>query len=144
MTPISWPSIQILRAKNSGSRKTYVYAKNTYDTKFQLLINKRENTGFKYLHDSKTFIEYSNVMNDIWKNIEEYNPNEKRRILIVFDGMIADMLSKKTLNPKVTESFISGRKLNISLLFISQSYIVVSENIRLNSTHYFIMEILNK
>ena len=96
------------------------------------------------MHDSKTFIEYSNVMNDICKSIEEYNPNEKRRTLIVFDGMIADMLSKKTLNPKVTESFISGRKLNISLLFISQSYIVVSENIRLNSTHYFIMEILNK
>ena len=95
MTPNSWQSIQILRAKSSGSRKTYVYAKSTYDTKFQLLINKRENTSLRNWNDSKVFIEYSNVMDDICKNIEEYNPNEKRRTLIVFDGMTADMLSKK-------------------------------------------------
>ena len=80
-------------------------------------------------------------MDDIYKNIEEYNPNKKRKILIVFDDMIADMLSNKKLNPIVTESFIRGRKLNISLVFITQSYFVVSENIRLNSAHYFIMKI---
>ena len=92
----------------------------------------------------KVFIEHSNDMDDIYKNIEEYNPNKKRKILIVFDGMIADMLSNKKLNPIVTELFIRGRKLNISLVFITQSYFAVPKNIRLNSTHYFIMKIPNK
>ena len=78
------------------------------------------------------------------KNIEEYNPNKKRKILIVFDDMIADMLSNKKLNPIVTELFIRGRKLNISLVFNTQSYFAVPKNIRLNSTHYFIMKIPNK
>ena len=83
-------------------------------------------------------------MDDIYKNIEGYNPNKKRKILIVFDNMIADMLSNKKLNPIVTELFIRGRKLNISLVFITQSYFAVPKNIRLNSTHYFVMKIPNK
>ena len=107
-------------------------------------IHKTESTCLKYLNDSKAFIEYSKDMDDVYKNIEEYNPNKKRKILIVFDDMIADMLSNKKLNPIVTELFIRGRKLNISLAFITQSYFVVPKNIRLNSTHYFIMKIPNK
>ena len=83
-------------------------------------------------------------MNDIYKNVEEYNPNKEQKILIVFDDMIADMLSNKKLNPIVTELFIRGRKLNISLVFITQSYFAVPKNIRLNSTHYFVMKIPNK
>ena len=75
-------------------------------------------------------------MDYIYNNIEKYNPNKKRKILIVFDDIIADMLSNKELNPIVTELFIRGRKLNISLAFITQSYFAVPENIRLNSTHY--------
>ena len=73
-------------------------------------------------------------MGDIYKNIKEYNPNKKRKKLIVFDDMIADMLSNK----KVTELFIRGRNLNIYLFFIRQSYFALPKNIRLNSTHYFI------
>ena len=107
-------------------------------------IHKTESTCLKYLNDSKAFIEYSKDMDDVYKNIEEYDPNKKRKILIVFDDMIADMLSNKKLNPIVTELFIRGRKLNISLAFITQSYFVVPKNIRLNSTHYFIMKIPNK
>ena len=84
-----------------------------------MLINKRERAGLKHLNDSKAFIEYSNDMDDIYKNIEEYNPNKKRKILIVFDDMIADMLSNKKLNPVVTELFIRGRKLNFYLIFIT-------------------------
>ena len=80
----------------------------------------------------------------IYKNIEEYNPNQKRKILIVFDDMIPDMLSNKKLNPIVTELLIRGRKSNISLVFITQSYFAVQKNITLNSTHYFAMKILNK
>ena len=75
-------------------------------------------------------------MDDIYKNTEEYNPNKKRKILIVFDDMIADMLSNKKLDPIVNEFFIRSRKLNISLVFITQPYIAVPKNIRLNSTHY--------
>ena len=83
-------------------------------------------------------------MDDIYKNIEEYNPNRKRKILIVFDDMIADIVRNKKLNPIIIESFIRGRKLNISLAFITQSYFAVPKNIRLNSTHYFIMKIPDK
>ena len=83
-------------------------------------------------------------MDDIYKNTEEYNPNKKRKKLIVFDDMIADMLSNKKLNPIVTELFIRRRKLNISLVFTKQSYFAVPKNIRLNSTHYFVMKITRK
>ena len=109
-----------------------------------MLINKRESTSLKYLNDSKAFIECSNDMNSIYKNIEEYNPKKKRKILIVFDEMIGDMLSNKKINPIVTELFIRRRKLNISLVFIAQSYFVVPKYIRLNSTHYFVMKSPNK
>ena len=83
-------------------------------------------------------------MDDIYKNIEDYNPNEKRKMLIVFDDMIADMLSNKKRNPVVTELFIRGRKRNISLVFITLSYFAVPKIIRINSTHYFVMKIQNK
>ena len=77
--------------------KTYLYSKDPYKAKYQLLINDRESTGLKYLNDSKAFIEYSNDMDDIDKDIEDKNPNKKRKILILFDDMIADMLSNKSL-----------------------------------------------
>ena len=83
-------------------------------------------------------------MDDIYKNIEEYNPNKKRKILVVFNDVISDMLSNKKLNPIVTELFIRGRNLNISLNFITQSYFAISKDNILNSTHYFIMKIPNK
>ena len=75
-------------------------------------------------------------MDDIYKNNEEYNPDKKSKLLILFDDMIADMLSNKKLNKIVTELFIRGRKLNISIVFITQSYFAVPKNLRLNSTHY--------
>ena len=73
-----------------------------------------------------------------------YNLNKKRKILIAFDYMIADMLSNKRLSPIVTELFIKGRKLNISLAFITPSYFAVPKDIRLNATHYFIVKGPNK
>ena len=82
-------------------------------------------------------------MDNIYKNIEEYNPNKKRKILIVFDDMIADMLSNKKLNSIVTELFIRGRRLNISLVFITQSHFKVPKDVRLNTTHFFVMKIPN-
>ena len=70
------------------------------------------------MNGSKAFIEYSNDMDDVSRNIEEYNPNKKQKILIVFDDIIADMLSNKKLNPILTELFITERKLDISLVYI--------------------------
>ena len=77
--------------------KIYLYAKDLYEAKYQLLINKRESTGLKHFSDFKAFIEYSNNVDDIFKNIEEGNPNKKCKILIIFDDMIADMLTNKNL-----------------------------------------------
>ena len=83
-------------------------------------------------------------MNNIYKNIEEHNPNKKHKILIAFHDMIADMHNNKKLNKIITDSFIRGRKLNISVVFITQSYFKVPKDVKLNTTHFFIMKIPNK
>ena len=124
--------------------KIYLYAKDPYEAKYNYLINKCEKVGLNHYDDSKAFMEYSNDMQDVYKNIEDYNPDKKRKILLVFDEMIADMINNKKLNPIVTELFIRGRKLNISIVFITQSYFRVPKDVRLNSTHFVIMKIPNK
>ena len=160
-----WPHISdhpytILIVGGSGSGKTnallnlinnqpdidkiYLHAKDPYEKKYQYLINKCENVGLNHFNDPKAFMEYSNDMQDVYKSIEDYNPTKKRKILIVFDDMIADMINNNKLNPIVTELFIRGRKLNISIVFIMQSYFKVPKDVRLNSTHFFIMKIPNK
>ena len=90
------------------------------------------------------FIEYSKDMDDIYKNIEEYNPSKKWKVLIVFDYMIAEVLGNKKLNPIVTELFIRGRKSNISLIFITHSCFAVPKDMRLNSKHYFVIKFHTK
>ena len=99
----------------SDIEKIYLYAKDPYEKKYQYLINKREKVGLNHFNDPKAFMEYSNDMQDVYKNIEDYNPIKKRKVLITFDDMIADMTSNNKLNPIVAELFIRGRKLNISL-----------------------------
>ena len=99
--------------------KIYLYAKDSYKAKYQYLIKKREKVGLDHFNDPKAFMEYSNDMQDVYKNIKDYNPGKKRKILIVFDDMIADIINNKKLNPIVTELFIRGRKLNISIVFIT-------------------------
>ena len=83
-------------------------------------------------------------MHDVYKNIDDYNPDKENNILIVFGDMIADMIHNKKLNSIVTELFIRGRKLNISLVFIKQSYFKVPKDVRLNTSHFFIAKIPNK
>ena len=120
--------------------KIYLYAKDWYETKYQFLIDKRESTGLKHCNDPKTFIEYSNDMQDLCKNIDEYNVDKECKILIVFDDMVAGMINNKNLNSVVTKLFIRGRKLNISFVFIMQSYFKVPKD----TTHFFITKIQNK
>ena len=143
---IKWPHIpdhpyRLLTVGGSGSGKTnallnlitnqsdidkiYLYAKDRYKAKYQYLINKREKIGLDHFKDPKAFMKYSNDMQDVYKNIEDYNPRKKRNILIVFDDMIADTINNKKLNPVVTELFIRGRKLKLSIVFITQSYFKV-------------------
>ena len=83
-------------------------------------------------------MKYSNDMQDVYKNIEDYNPVKKRKVLIIFDDMIADMINNDKLNPIVTELLIRGRKLNISIVFITQSYFKVPKDVRLNSAHFLL------
>ena len=122
----------------------YLYAKDPYEAKYKLLNNKRENTGLKHFNNPKAFVEYSDNMQDVYKNIEGYNIGKKLEILIVFDDMIADMINNKKINPVVTEFFTRDRKLNISVVFITQSYFKVPKEVRLNTTHFFVMKIPNK
>ena len=124
--------------------KIYLYAKDPYEAKYQYLINKREKVGLDHFNDPKAFMDYSNDMQHVCKTIGDYNPNKKRKVLIVFDDMIVDMINNKNLNPVVTELFIRGRKINISIVFITQSYFKVPKDVRLNCTHFFIMKIPNK
>ena len=113
--------------------KIYSYAKDPYEAKYQLLINKREVAGIKHFNNSEAFIEYWNDMNDTCKNIEEDNPNKKRKTLIAFDDKIADMLKKR--NPIVTELFIIGKHFSC---FYHTILFCCTKNIILNSTlfHY--------
>ena len=124
--------------------KIYLYAKDPYEKKYNYLINKREKVGLDHFNDPRAFIKYPNDMHDVYKTIENYNPGKKRKILMLLDDMIADMINNKKLNLVVTELFIRSRKLNISIVFITQSYFKVPTDVRRNSTHFFIMKIPNK
>ena len=176
-----WKKKYIIEFNRKPTRhKIYLYAKDLHEAKYQYLNNIREKIGTDHYDDPKAFIEYSNDMQDVYKNIDEHNieyPNnmqdvykdideynieysnhmqnvykdidecnadKKRKILIVFDDMIVNMINNKKLNSIVTELFIRGRNLNISFVFITQSYIKVFKDVRLNTTHFFITKIPSK
>ena len=131
--------------------KIYLYAKDLEEPKYQLLnkgefvkINKEEQAGIKTLKDSTAFIEYSNSMDDILDNIEDYNKKRRRKILIVFYDMVSQVMSDKKAQQILKELFIRCRKLNISLCFLTQSYFSVPKDVRLNCTHYIIFKLNNK
>ena len=124
--------------------KIYLYAKDTDENKYQYLINKREQAGIKILNDPHVFIECSNDMNDVLEYINNYNKDRDKKVLIIFDDMIADIMRSKKLKVIVRELFIRCRKLNISIVFITQSYFRTPKDARLNSTHYILMKIGNK
>ena len=95
--------------------KIYLYANDLDEPKHQVLIKKRENAGIKNLNDPNAFIEYSNTMDDVYNNIDDYNPKTRRKILIVFDDMIVDIMTNKKFQAIIKELLIRCRKLNISL-----------------------------
>ena len=124
--------------------KICLYAKDLSEPKYQFLIKKREDAGINYFNDPNGFIECSNTMVDVYENIDNYNLNRKIQILIVFDDMITDIKTNKKFEAIIKELFTRCRKLNISLVFTTQSYFSVPKNVRLNSTHYLIMKINSK
>ena len=136
--------LNLIHQDNNIIDKIYLYAKDLDEPKHQLLIEKRENAGIKNFNDPNAFIEYSNTMDDVYDNIDDYNSKRKRKVLIVFDDMIADIMTKKKFHAIIKELFIRCRKLNISLVFITQSYFSVPKEVRLNLTHYLIMKIHNR
>ena len=99
---------------------------------YEYLIKKREDVGINHVNNPNAFIECSDKMDDVFENILDYNPSRKRKILIVFDGIIVDILTNKKFQALIKELFIWCRKLNISLVFITQSYFSIPKNVRLN------------
>ena len=124
--------------------KIYLYAKDLHEPKYEYLINKREQAGRKNLDDPKAFIEYSDDMDDVLDDINNYNKNRDKRVLIVFDDIIADIEYNKNFKQIIKELFYRARKINVSIVFITQSYFRALKDARLNSTHYILMKIGNK
>ena len=108
-----------------------MYAKDLEEPKYQFLIKKCENAGMKNLNDPNAFIEYSNTMDDVYNNIDDYNSKRKRKFLIAF----VDIMTNKKFQAIIKQLLIRCRKLNISFVFITQSYFSVPKEVRLNSTH---------
>ena len=127
--------------KTTPIDKIYLYAKDLSEPKYEFLINSRKNAVIKHFNDPTAFIEYSNDMDDVFTNIDDYNKQRERKVLIIFDNIIADIMSSKNFKAIIKELFIRCRKLNISIIFITQSYFRTPKDARLNSTHYVIMKI---
>ena len=124
--------------------KIYLYAKDIHEPKDEYLINKREQAGIKNLNDPQAFIEYSDDMNDVLGDINNYNKNRDKKVLIVFDDMIADIEYNKNFKRIIKELFYRARKINVSSVFITPSYFKPLKDASLNSTHYILMKINNK
>ena len=124
--------------------KIYLYAKDLCKPKYKYLINKREQARIKNLNDPHAFIEYSDDMNDVLDDINNYNKNRDKKVLIVFDDMIADIEYNKNFKQIIKDLFYRARKINVSIAFITQFYFRALKDARLNSTHYILMKIGNK
>ena len=129
--------LNFIKHQRPGIDKIDLQVKDPFESSYQFLINKREKVGIKNFKTPKAFIDYSQTIDDIYENLEDYNPTNKRRLLTVLDDMIADIECNKKVSPIVAESFLRGRELNISLVFISISYFKVPKTIRLNATHFY-------
>ena len=109
-----------------------------------MLIDKREKAGINFNNDPNAFIEYFNSMDDILSDIEDYNKKRKRKVLIIIDYMISDVMSDRKAQQILKDLFIRCRKLNISLCFLTQPYFSVPKDVRLNCTHYILFKLNSK
>ena len=137
------PLLNLIK-KQDDINKSYLYAKDLNEPKYECFIKSREDTGAKHFNNPNAFIECSNTMDDIYENIDDSNPNWKRKILIAFDNMMADIMENKEFQVIIKKLFIRCRKLNILLVFITQSYFSAPKDVRSCSTHYLIMKINNR
>ena len=124
--------------------KIYLYAKDINEPKYEYLINKRKQAGIKNLNDPHAFIEYADDMDDVLDHINNYNKNRDKKVLIVFDDMIADIEYNKKFKRIIKELFYRARKINVLIVFITQSYFRALKDAKLNSKHYILMKIGNK
>ena len=111
---------------NNDIDEIYLYAKDLNKPKYKILIKKRKDAAIKHLNDPNTFIKCSSTVDDVYENIHDYNSSRKRKILIVFDDMIADIMTNKKFQAIIKELFIRCRKLNTSFVFITQSHVRLS------------------
>ena len=116
--------INLINEQNDIDR-IYLYAKDLSEPWYEYLITKHKNAEIKHFNDLNALIECSNTLDDVYENIYDYNPSRKRKILIVFGDIIADVKSNKNFQLKIEELFIRFKRLNISLVFIKQSYFTV-------------------
>ena len=124
--------------------KIYLYAKDIHEPKYEYLINKREQAGIKNLNAPHSFREYSDDVDGVLDDISLYNKNRDKKVLIVFDDMTADIEYNRKFKRIIKELFYRARKINVSIVFITQSYFRALKDARLNSTHYILMKIGNK
>ena len=123
--------------EQSNIDKIYLYAKDLNEPKYEFLIQKRKNTRIKHFNDSNAFVECSNTTDDVYENIDDYNPKRKRKFLIIFNDMIADIISNKKFQTIIKELFIRCRKLNVSLIFITQSLFFCSKRCEIKFSTLF-------
>ena len=134
----------LVQLQNNIIDKIYLNAADLEEPKYQYLIKKREDAGIKNLNDPSAFIEYSNNIDDIFDDINDYDPKRKKNVWIIFDDMISLVIKDKKAQHVLQDLFTRSRKLNISLVFISPSYFSVPKLVRFNCTHYLIIKIYNR
>ena len=127
--------LNLIKLQRPDIDKIYLCVKDPFESKYQLLINGREKVEVKKLKNAKAFSEHPQIIDDCFWKFRRLQSNKEKKILKVFDDMIPDTEANKKLSSIVTELLLRGRKHNILLVFISESYIKVSETIRLNATH---------
>ena len=109
-----------------------------------MLIDKREKAGINFNNDPTAFIEYSDSVDDILSNIEDYNKKRRSKVLIIFDDMISHVMADKKAQQILKDFFIRCRKLNISLCYLTQLYFSVPKDVRLNCSHYILFKLNNE
>ena len=127
--------LNLIKLQRPDIGKIYLCVKDPFESKYQLLINGREKVEVKKLKNAKAFSDHPQIIDDCFWKFRRLQSNKEKKILKVFDDMIPDTEANKKLSSIVTELLLRGRKHNILLVFISESYIKVSETIRLNATH---------